>query len=141
MVTKELNHSRKICFPIVRPALQVHEYRGDAGFQEECYGIFKVFVEIGIEDALVHEMRSRTDVKNNPAKVMQSERRKHIRLTRDRRLDRRTVLSDHRFFPGLDLRDNGEAIICRSSRENRAVASLLKLEISLFRDGHRCSVR
>jgi len=47
MVAKELDHSRQIGFPIVRPAFQVYENRRDAGFEEERYGIFKVFIEIG----------------------------------------------------------------------------------------------
>ena len=39
--------------------------------------------------------------------------------------------------PGLDLRDDGEAVVGGRLREGGTVSALLELEESLFRDRHR----
>src|SRR5690242_4477469 len=67
MVPKELDNRRCIGFPIVRPALKVYEHGGYTGFDKECDRVFNIFVKIGVENSLIHEMRPRPDVENHPS--------------------------------------------------------------------------
>src|SRR5712671_821590 len=52
-----------------------------------------------------------------------------------------SICSDRIRRPWLDFSDDGEAIIRRRPREDRAVSSLLKLEVSLFRNCHGCRLQ
>src|SRR5262245_5770007 len=51
VVTKELDHRRGVCPPVLGPALQIHKYGRDTGRVEKRHGILDIFVEIRIEDA------------------------------------------------------------------------------------------
>ena len=52
----------------------------DARACEERNGVFGVLVEVGVEDALVHEVRVRADVEEHPAQVVELERRERVGL-------------------------------------------------------------
>src|SRR5262245_9133117 len=55
VVADELDERFRVRFPVRRKPLEVLENRVDAGLSEESDRILGVFVEIGVEDPLVHE--------------------------------------------------------------------------------------
>ena len=59
MVADELDERRGVRLPVLRKALKIFEDGVDAGCRKERDGILGVFVEVGVEDALVHESRFR----------------------------------------------------------------------------------
>ena len=62
MLAEKFDDCRQICLPVVRPSFKIHEHGGDAGLDEQGDCVLEVFVKIGIEDALIHEMQSRSDI-------------------------------------------------------------------------------
>ena len=80
MVAEELDHRREIGPPIVGPPFQVNEDGGDAGLDEKRDGILQIFVEIRIENALVHEVGVALDREEHPAQVVQLEHRECVGL-------------------------------------------------------------
>jgi hypothetical protein len=91
-----------------------------------------IFVEISIEDTLIHEVQSRADIKQHPAQIVKPQRREHLRSALYCVLDRFAVLTNRMFSSGLNLRDDGKAVIGGSSWIDRPIAALLMLEISLL---------
>ena len=63
--------------PIHRKALEVLEYRPDAGSAKRATASSVVLVEVGIENALVHEVRVAIDREQQPAQIVQFERRQN----------------------------------------------------------------
>ena len=66
-----------------RKALELLEDRVDARLGEESDGVLGVLVEVGVEDALVHEVRVAADVEEHPPEVVELERREHVRIALD----------------------------------------------------------
>ena len=52
--------------------------------REESHGILGVFVEVGVEDALIHEVGFPLDVEKHPAQVVELEHSETVRLARHR---------------------------------------------------------
>src|SRR5215204_1271305 len=136
VIPEELVDRSHIPLPILGESFEICKYCRDAGRSEERHCVLDILVEVGVEDALIHEIRVAFDVEQDPAQVMQFERRKNERIVGYRFFDRIAVLANGRFAPGLDLREDREAVVCRSSRINQAVSSLLLLEGSPFGDSH-----
>src|SRR3954466_6860864 len=70
VIAEELDHGCRVCLPVFGPTFQIYKYGRDAGRVEERYGVLKIFVEISIEDALVHEVQTRSYIEQNPAQIM-----------------------------------------------------------------------
>src|SRR6185312_7304004 len=97
----------------------------DSSLAEEDDGVFGVFVEVGVEDALVHE--ARIVVEEQPAQVMQLERRENVRITLQRLLETAPILAHGLRSAGLQVGDDGEAVARGCARKDRAVLSLRQL--------------
>src|SRR2546429_2207597 len=136
MVAHKLYERRRICFPIHREALQILERGVDPHTGEQRNGIFGVLVEVSVEEPLVHEIRFAADVKENPSQVMQLEGCKSRGTFCDRILNFLSILTDYLFSARLDLCNDREAIIGRSSWKDWTVAALLNLEVPLLGDRH-----
>ena len=65
----------QVRLPVLRPTFEVDEHRGDAGLDEQRHRVLEIFVEIGVEDALIHEVHARADIEQHPAEVVQLQRR------------------------------------------------------------------
>src|SRR6185369_5028198 len=69
----ELHKCRSIRLPVLGKPLEVFKDRPKAGLREKAHGIFGVLVEVGVEDALIHEVGLVFDVEEQPAQVVQLE--------------------------------------------------------------------
>ena len=130
----EFDEGRGVRLPIFGEPFEVLEDRVDAVFREERHGVLGVLIEVGVEDALIHEVRLRTDVEEHPAQVVQLEHLERVGQAGDGLLDLLSIRADGLLRAGLDLRDDREAIARGSLGEDRAVSSLFLLEESLLRD-------
>src|SRR6202022_321103 len=137
VLTNEFHEGVRILFPVLRESLEVGEHRGDPRRAEQRHRILGVLVEIGVEDALVLKMQSRTDVEQYPPQVVQPQRREHVGTPCNRFFDLLAVRADGLFAPLFDLRDDRKAIAGRSSRIDWTVPAPLELEVPLLRNGHR----
>src|SRR3954453_2965129 len=90
----ELDEGWRIRFPVGREPFEVLEYGVDASLCEELDSVFGVFVEIRIENSLVHKIRVFADVEEHPAQIMQLQRRKDIGGARNSVLDLLSVGAD-----------------------------------------------
>ena|SRR6476646_8638235 len=70
---EKLDDGRRICRVVRRPPFEGLKGRVDARFPEEKRGIFAVFIEIGIEDALVHHVALTLDGEDHPSQIMRFE--------------------------------------------------------------------
>src|SRR4029077_10063114 len=138
MFTNELDERWCIRLPVRRKALEVFKDRSDAEIREEAHRVLCVFVEVGVEDALIHEVGLPFYGEENPAQVMQLEYRETVGLSCHRLLDIFGILVEHVFSSGNDLRQDAKPVARRSSREDGAVSALLHLvlEVSAFGDRH-----
>src|SRR5947209_17132292 len=138
MLANKLDERRSIRLPVRRKALEVFEDGVDAVLREEGHSILGVFVKVGVEDALIHEVGLSLDREEHPAQVVQLEHGKTVRLACHRLLDIPSMFVECLFPSGNDLRDDREAITCWTFRKDRAVSALLYLifEDSPFRDRH-----
>src|SRR5262245_50019597 len=136
VLPNELNECWSVRLPIFWEAFEVLEHGVDAVFREQCHRVFGVLVEVGVEDALIHEEGVGADVEENPAQVMQLEDGETIRQSGDRVFDLLPVFSNRGLSPGFDLRDDREAITRGRFREDRTVSPLLEFEEPVFRDRH-----
>ena len=136
--TNELDERWRIRLPIRRKVLEVFEDRSEAEIREEAHRVLCVFVEVGVEDALIHEVGLPFYREENPAQVMQFEYRETVGRSCHRLLDVFGVLVEHVFSSGNDLRYDRKAVARRSFREDGAVSALLNLvlEVSTFGDRH-----
>src|SRR3984885_11896753 len=137
VLTNEFHEGVRILFPVLRESLEGGEHRGDPRRAEQRHHILGVLVEIGVEDALVLKMQSRTEIEQYPPQVVQPQRREHVGAPGNRFFDLLAVRADGLFAPLFDLRDDRKAIAGRSSRIDRTVPALLELEVALLRNGHR----
>ena len=106
-------------------ALQILENGVETGCREDADRILGVFVEVGVEDAHVHEVGFALDVEKDPAEVMQLQHGEDVRLTGHGLLDVLGVLIEDLLPSGDDLRDDGEAVARRGLGKDRAVSALL----------------
>src|SRR6185437_11352714 len=56
VVTHELDERRRVRLPVLGKALEVFENGTKAQLREQSDGVLGVFVEVGIEDPLVHKI-------------------------------------------------------------------------------------
>src|SRR4051794_38896088 len=103
MVAYELDESGRIRFPVVRKALELREDRRDTRGAEQRDRVFRVLVEVGIEDALVHEVRIAADVEEHPAEIVELQRRQHIGCTSHGVFERLSVSANLVRGSGFDL--------------------------------------
>src|SRR5437762_3604512 len=141
VLTEERDDCRHVRLPVLRPSFEVYENRGDAGLDEESHGILEVFVEIGVEDALILEVQPLADVEQHPAQVVEPQWRQDVGVALHRLLNILSVLAHRLLPPRLDLRNDREAMARRGLGEDGAVPSLFELEESLLWDGHRRGFR
>ena len=104
---------RGIRFPVYRKALEVFEDRINAGGPEEGHGILGIFVEVGVEDALIHKVGFPVDWKEDPAQIVQLEHGEAVRLVGYCLLDVLGVLVEHLLPTGDDLCEDREAVARR----------------------------
>ena len=88
MLAHESHEGCRIRLPIRRESLEVLEDRADAGGPEQRDGVLGVFVEVGVEYTLIHEIGLPLDWEEQPAEIMQLQDLKAIRLLSDRLFDR-----------------------------------------------------
>src|SRR5262245_178150 len=70
VLTEELDRRVHVRLPVLRPALEIGEHGRDAGLEKYGKSVLDVLVEVRVENALVHEMQSGTDVEQDPAQVV-----------------------------------------------------------------------
>src|SRR5437773_7536669 len=136
MFANELDERRYVGFPIFREALEVHEDGSDAGLREEGDGILSVFVEVGVEDSLIHKVGLTFDVEEHPAQVVQLQHGESVGKAGNCFFDLLPILADGVLSAGLDLRDDREAITRGGLGKDGAISSLLEFEVSLLGDRH-----
>src|SRR5438874_9211004 len=83
MVAYELDERRGIRLPVLREPLEVFKDGPKAGLREDAHRVFCVLVEVGVEDALVHEVAILADVKEQPAQVVQLKHGEEVRSLGD----------------------------------------------------------
>src|SRR5712671_5922317 len=66
VLVHELDERRYIRLPVRRKSFEIFEDGVDAGCREERDRIFGIFVEVGVEDSLVHEVQSVTNIEEHP---------------------------------------------------------------------------
>jgi hypothetical protein len=124
MVPGELDERFGVRFPVHREPFEVLEHRIHAALGEECDGVLGVFVEIGVEDSLVHEPR--VVVEEHPAQVVELEWRKHVRVNLQRFRQSVPITADRLCSPRFDFRDESESITRRRLWKDRAVFPLFE---------------
>ena len=136
MFAEEFDDRGCVRLPVLGEAFKIGEDGGDSCFDEESDGVFEIFVEVGVEDSLIHEVKARADVEENPAKIVKLQRREDIGSAFDGVFDLLAVVADCLLAAGFDLADDGEAVTGGRLREDGAVASLFEFEVALFGDRH-----
>jgi hypothetical protein len=131
------NLSRRVRLPVRREAFELLENCIDTRRLEQLNRVLGVLVEIGIENALVHEVFLVTDVKEHPSQVMELQRCERVRARGDCVLDALPVGADVGFRARLDLRDDREAVARGRTRVRRPISALFESEIAFFRNRHR----
>ena len=96
----------------------------------------RIFIEVGIEYPLVHEIRVAADVEEDPSQVVELEWGENKRIASDSALYFFPVRPDYVLAPRFDLGNDREAVVGRGLRKDRAITSLFRLEIPFFGDGH-----
>src|SRR5262249_2006589 len=102
MLAKKLGNRGQVRPPVLRPSFQVCENRGDASLVENRECVLDVFIEIGVKDALIHEVQPRTNVEQDPAEVMKLEGCENGRVSLHRLLDT-PIVANRLFLARLDL--------------------------------------
>src|SRR5215472_8840681 len=137
VITNKLDERGHVRFPVLGKSFQVLEDGVYTGFREQRDCIVSVFVEIGVEDALVHEIRLLADVEKNPAQVMELQGCKKVRIALKRLLDLFPIFAEYLLASRLDLGNDSEAVTCGRSGKHRPVLTLFQLKIAALRDRHR----
>ena len=73
VLTDELDECLRLGLPIFGEPFEVFEDGIKAGGPEESHSILGVFVEVSVEDALIHEIGIALDRKEDPTQVVQLE--------------------------------------------------------------------
>src|SRR6202020_189598 len=71
MLANECYEGRRIGLPVHRESLKIFEDSRNARGGEQRDSVLGVFVEVGVENTLVHEVGFPIDGKQQPAEVMQ----------------------------------------------------------------------
>src|SRR5215472_15244487 len=121
MFTNEFDERRYIGFPVLWKALQVLECGGNAAFGEERYGVVRVFVEIRVEDSLVHEVRIFSDIEEHPPQVVQFQWRQYVGIRFQSLLQRLSIFANGLPSARLDFGNDRKAITSRGFRKHRPV--------------------
>ena len=87
----------------------------------------RIFIEVGIEYPLVHEIRVAADVEEDPSQVVELEWGENVRIARYRRLYRFSVSADGFLAARFDFGNDREAVVGRGLRKDRAITSLFRL--------------
>src|SRR5206468_10651622 len=127
MVAHELDEGRRIRLPVLREPLEILKDSPKASPREDAHRIFSVLVEVGVEDALVHEIGVLADVKEHPAQVVQLKHGEQVRSLGDALLNPFGIIVEVLLCARLDLGKDAKAVARRSLRENWTVSSLFHL--------------
>ena len=91
-----------IALPVLGEPLKMYEHHRDASRSEERHGVLEMYLSKWVsKNALIHEVRVPFNFEQQPAQVMQFERRKNVRGLGHRFLNRFAVLANGCFQPGL----------------------------------------
>src|SRR5207247_11303100 len=99
-------------------------------------GILSVFVEVCVEDSLIHKVGLTFNVEEHPAQVVQLQHGESVGKAGNCFFDLLPILADGVLSAGLDPRDDREAITRGGLGKDRAISSLLEFEVSLLGDRH-----
>ena len=116
VVAEELDERGRVRLPVRRKALEVLEGRVDAGLSEEDDRVLGVLVEVGVEDALVHEPG--VVIEEDPAQVVELERRETCGFGLERLREPLAVAAHRLRRARLDVRDDREAVASGGLRED-----------------------
>ena len=124
---EELDDGRRIGRVVRWPSLKGLKGRLDTRLSEEHRGVFAVFIEIGIEDALIHHVALPLDGEDQPPQVVCLEYSERGRIICDCFLDDFGMVVYVLFPSGDDFCNDGEAVARRSLGKDRTVPALLNL--------------
>src|SRR5215813_2016339 len=124
VIANELDERFRVCFPIRGKPFEIFEDRIDSSLREECDRVLSVFIEVRVEDSLIHEPR--VIFEQHPAKVMELERSEHVRITLQRFRQLVAIVANCLSSTGLDLSDDRESITCGRLGENRTIFSFFQ---------------
>src|SRR5437588_3299692 len=79
VLAHELDERSGVRLPVFREPFEVLKDRPEAGPREDADGVFGVLVEVGVEDALVHEVGVLADVEEYPAQVVELQHGEEVR--------------------------------------------------------------
>src|SRR5438552_1205135 len=127
VVAEKLDDGFWIGRVVLRPALQGFKSCLDSRPSEQERGIFAIFIEIGIEDALVHQVLLALDGEDHPPQIVRLEYAENGRIICDGFLHDLGILVQVLFPSRFDLCNDGEAVARRSLWKDRAVPALLHL--------------
>src|SRR5262249_43174592 len=136
VIANKLNERRHVRLPVRWKSFEVLKDRVYTRFREQRDGIVSVLVEIGIEDALVHEERLLADIEQDPAQVMELQGGKNVGVALQGLFESFPILAEHFLSARLDLCNDRETMTCRCPGKDRTILSLFQFEVSLFRDRH-----
>src|SRR5688572_25737730 len=127
MSSNERDERFRVSLPIFRKPFEIFEYSlySDSGEERDC--VLSVLVEVGIENALVHEVSLAIDREKHPTQVMQFEWGETVGHRSHCVLNVLRILVKDGFAAGNNFGDDGESVTCRSLRVYRAIFALLQL--------------
>src|SRR5690348_12084895 len=125
MLAYERDERFRVLLPILWKAFKIGEHGGDSRLAEQLHCVFGVFVEVRVEDALILEVQSRSDVGQHPAEVVQPQRSEGLWAASDRVLDRFAIRPNGFFASLFDFGDDRKAIAGRRPRENGPIPTAL----------------
>ena len=73
MVADKLDESWRIGLPVLRKAFEIFKDGVNSQICEQTDCIFRVLVEVGVKDALIHEVGFTFDRKEHPSQVVELE--------------------------------------------------------------------
>src|SRR5205809_588258 len=137
VLVEKLDYGRRIGRVVRRPPFESLKGGLDARLPEEERRIFAVFIEIGIEDTLVHHVALTLDGEDHPSQIMRFEYGEGGGIVCDCFLyDLGMVV--YVLFPSRDdLCDDAEAVASWSLGKDRTVSALLNLVLEKSPLGNR----
>ena len=126
MIADKFDECGGVRLPVHREALEIFEHRPQASDAEERNGVFCIFIEVGVENPLIHVVGVAFDRKEDPAQIMQLQDGKCVRLGRDRVLNVFSVFVEDVLAAGNYFREDREAVARRGLGKDRPVSSLLR---------------
>src|SRR5580704_3843671 len=136
MVADEFDEGGSVGLPVLREAFKVFEDGVQTDVVKQADSVFGVLVEVGVKDALVHEVGLAFDGNENPAEIVEFEDGEIVGRCSDGVFDPLRVLVEDGLSAGDDLCEDAEAVTGGRTRIDGTVAALLELEVALFGDGH-----